>query len=263
VSENPAIKIEALSKSFPSAEKDKQEAVPVVRGFALECPRSSFTTMFGPNGCGKSTVLNIIAGVFAPDEGTVLVSDQSPRNRQVGYVFQDFRATLFPWKRAIDNIAYPLELRGESAAARRQKAMALLQRFGIDIPTRNYPYQLSGGQQQLTSIARALIADPSVLLLDEPLSALDYETRFFMQQKILDIWRETQTTVLFVSHELDEAIYLADRVAFLTKRPARIKRIVEVDLPRPRKPEMMESEEFMRIKVEGLRIFREALSEKA
>ena len=178
----------------------------------------------------------------------------------MGYVFQDFRGTLFPWKRAIDNISYSLELKGVPRRERRLAAADLLAVFGIDIPTFNYPYQLSGGQQQLVSIARALMNKPSFLLLDEPFSALDYETRFFMQQKVLEIWRQTSTTVLFISHELDEAIYLADRVVFLTRRPARILEILDIGLPRPRTPEMMEGQDFFRLRSRGLRIFRDALA---
>ncbi len=258
----PFVYVDSLTKSYPSTERSVGGRITVVQDLSFSCEEASFTTMFGPNGCGKSTILNILAGIVQQDHGTVSVGRQTIQGQKVGYVFQDFRSTLFPWRRVIDNIGYPLELAGVSHAERREISKRLLERFGINLPMKNYPYQISGGQQQLTSIARAMIADPVLLLLDEPLSALDYETRFFMQQKILDIWHETRTTILFISHELDEAIYLADRVIFLTKRPARIKAVLPVELCRPRKPEMMESEAFMRLRAEGLRIFREVLDER-
>jgi NitT/TauT family transport system ATP-binding protein len=257
---SPFVDINGLNKSFPSSDRDGRLRVDVIKNLSLQCEHATFTTIFGPNGCGKSTLLNLLAGIIEPDSGIITIGGEQHKQQHVGYVFQDFRGTLFPWKRAIDNISYPLVLKGTPRSEGRNQAEKLLQRFEINIPIRNYPYQLSGGQQQLTSIARALIGDPVFLILDEPFSALDYETRFFMQQKVLEIWKESKTTVLFVSHDLDEAIYLADRVVFLTNRPASVTHVMDVDLPRPRKLEIMESNEFMKLKAEGLKIFREALN---
>jgi len=256
---NAFVIAEALSKSFPSTNVDKQGQVEVLRDVSFSLERGSFTTIFGPNGCGKTTTLNIIAGILLPDSGSVSVGGSTFPNQHIGYVFQDFPATLFPWKRTIDNIAYPLRLRGVSREDARNRAKALLSHFLIELPPYNYPYQLSGGQKQMTCIARALMNDPVLLLLDEPFSALDYETRSFMQQKIMEIWNQTGTTVLFVSHELDEAIYLADNVIFLTRRPARVLRVLPIDLPRPRTPEMRSSTSFSRLRKEGLEVFYEAL----
>jgi NitT/TauT family transport system ATP-binding protein len=258
-----AVQILALTKSYPNVIRGREGATPVLDSIDLELPRGSLTTVFGPNGCGKTTLLGVLAGVIPADSGKVSVQPGNGQISRVGYVFQDYRATLFPWKRAIDNVAYPAVLRGQPRHSARRAAETLLDQFALRIPRRNYPYQLSGGQQQLTSIARALMSDPDLLLLDEPFSALDYETRSYMQQKVTEIWEEIRTTILFVSHELDEALYLADRVVFLTRRPARVLRVLEVDLARPRTPEVMESATFFRLRTEGLRTFREALSEKA
>ncbi len=260
-SDNIFLKISSANKSFEDSEADKKTAkkFEVIKNLSLELPSNSFTTIFGPNGSGKSTLLNILSGILTFDSGSLITSNEQ---YSVGYVFQDFRATLFPWKKAIDNIAYPLELRGIDKKTRRKKALEILERFSIDIPYMNYPYQLSGGQQQLTSISRALINDPKLLLLDEPFSALDYETRFFMHKKIQEIWTELKSTILFVSHELDEAIYLADYVVFFSKRPATVIQRLDVKLSRPRLPVMMEEEEFFKLKSEGLKIFRRALNEK-
>lgn len=253
------ITVENLCKSFPSMDVSKQGLVEVLRDVSFSLKAGSFTTVFGPNGCGKTTILNIVAGILSPDSGVVAFKGKNFSNQRIGYVFQDFPATLFPWRRTIDNITYPLRLKGMSRESARSKAQSLLDCFSIELPIYNYPYQLSGGQKQLTCIARALVNEPLLLLLDEPFSALDYEMHSFMQQKVMDIWTQTGTTVLFVSHELDEALYLADKVIFVARRPARVLTGLTVDLPRPRRPEMLNSMDFSHLRAQGLEVFHEAL----
>jgi NitT/TauT family transport system ATP-binding protein len=252
------VSLSNVSKSFSSDHSDHSSSQ-VLSDFSLHFPEGELTAIFGPNGCGKSTILNLIAGLELPDTGTVTVGKKPAGVVPVGYVFQDFRRTTFPWKRAIDNIAYPLVLEGQSWREARGKAMELLQQFRIDLPTFSYPYQLSGGEQQLVALFRALIYRPSVLLLDEPFSALDYRTRLYMQEKVAAIWNETKTTMVFVSHELDEAVCLADRVVILSSRPARVVGIVNVDIPRPRTMAAMETASFQRIRTECVRHFRQGL----
>jgi len=174
----------------------------------------------------------------------------------IGYVFQNYREALFPWKRAIDNIKYPLRLAGRSAAECDARAEELVASFDIRFDLRRYPYELSGGQQQLVSIMRALAPHPEVLFLDEPFSALDYEMTLFMRDKLQDIFEATKTTMILVSHDLEEAVYLADQVILLTRRPTRIAETVSFAAPRPRRPETLTSDAFVHAKARCLEVFQ-------
>lgn len=252
--ENSVI-IRGLYKSFLKDIK-KLQYLSVIEDVSIEIKSGEFVTFFGPNGCGKTTFLNILSGLLTPDKGKVLIQGENPGTVKIGYIFQNFSETLFPWRRNIDNIAFPLELKGTSKTERCKKVIELEKNLGIEIDNDSYPYKLSGGQQQLVAIARALIEQPYVLLMDEPFNALDFQTRMVMEDKILDIWEKMKATVLFVSHDIDEAIYLADRVVFFTKIPARIVCTMEINLPRPRRQLMLTSNEFFGLRSKAIEIFR-------
>lgn len=255
-----AIMITDLRKVYPSADGDSEKGNVVFDGFNLTVKRAELLTIFGPNACGKSTLLHILAGLTGWDEGEVRIDDQAAGEANVGFVFQDFRTSLFPWKRNIDNMAWPLELRGLSRTNRREAARTFMRDLGISLPEQGYPYELSGGQQQLLAIARALVSEPTVLLMDEPFNQLDYQTRLSIQKETLRIWRRTSTTLLFVSHDLEEALLLGDRTVLLSRRPAKTLETLTNPLPRPRTHDMLQSPEFFAFKSNAMNILRGELS---
>lgn len=236
----PLLTIRGLKKSFDSAV--------VYDDFEADLALGKFTSVFGPNGCGKSTLINMISGLMPMDRGEVLFDGRSIRSTRTSYVFQNYREALFPWLRAIDNIQYPLEVMGIARQERSRRVEKLLADFDVRIDLNAFPYALSGGQQQAVSILRALVTDPEVLFLDEPFSALDYEMTQFMREKLQAIFMKTKTTMILVSHDLDEAIQLADKVVLLTRRPTKVAEIVDVDLPWPRDLDVTTGQRFMMLK---------------
>jgi NitT/TauT family transport system ATP-binding protein len=204
----------------------------------LEVPAGSFTVIIGPNGCGKSTLLRLMAGLLAPSAGTVLVGDAPPRagDGRVSLAFQQPR--LLPWRTTLDNVALPLEVAGVGEQRRRDRAARALERVGLAGAAELRPRELSGGMAQRASLARALIGDPAVLLLDEPFSALDALTRETFDRELQALWQERSRTVVLVTHSVTEAVTLADRVVVMSPRPGRVATIVDVDLPRPRPAEL-------------------------
>ncbi len=246
------ITIEQLDKAFAGA--------PVYQGFDLNLPRGKLTSVFGPNGCGKSTLINMMAGILPFDGGQILYDGKPVRDTRIGYVFQNYREALFPWRRAIDNIRYPLKFqRGVDAAEAQRRIDRLVAEFDVSVDLHRYPYELSGGQQQLVSIMRALVVEPEVLFMDEPFSALDYELTLLMRERLQRVLFERQVTTLLVSHDLEEAIFLADKVLLLTRRPTTIADFVDVDLPRPRDADTLTSDGFIRIKRHCLEVFQRAV----
>ncbi|MDC7787225.1 ABC transporter ATP-binding protein [Rhodoplanes sp. TEM] len=236
----PWLTVRGLSKAFDGAV--------VYDGFDIALPMGQSIAVFGPNGCGKSTFINLISGLMPMDAGEVLYDGQGIADTRISYVFQNYRDALFPWRRAITNIHYPLEVLGLPRRERERRVEALLAEFAVSIDLKTYPYKLSGGQQQTVSILRALVTDPEVLFLDEPFSALDYEMTIFMREQLQRIFMTSRRTVLLVSHDLDEAIQLADKVVLLTKRPTRVAEIVDIDLPWPRTLDVTTSERFVALK---------------
>src|SRR5437868_5929894 len=246
--EVPAVTVRGLTKRFPDAV--------VYDRFDLDIPRGKLVSIFGPNGCGKSTLINMITGLIPIDAGEILFDGKPLRDTKFGYVFQNYREALFPWLRAIDNIRYPLRLIGLGKRAIDERIEKLLALFALRIDLHRYPYELSGGQQQTVSIMRALVVEPEVLFLDEPFSALDYEMTLFMRDQMQKIFMETRTTTVLVSHDLEEAVYLADHILLLTRKPTRVADYVPFTLPRPRDPETLSSAEFVRTKSHCLEVFR-------
>jgi NitT/TauT family transport system ATP-binding protein len=211
--------------------------VHAVDAVSFDIASSEFICIVGPSGCGKSTLLNIIAGFIPPTGGEILLGGKqiTGYGQDRGVVFQDF-AQLFPWRTALGNVTFGLEMKGlpkdqREAVALRQLALVKLEKFA-----RSYPHHLSGGMQQRVAIARALAYNPAVLLMDEPFAALDALTRDDMQRLLADVWRETGKTVIYVTHNVAEAVYLADRVVVMTPHPGRLKSEISIELPRPRDP---------------------------
>jgi len=211
--------------------------VPGVRDVSINIDASEFVCIVGPSGCGKSTLLNIIAGFLVPAAGEIRIGGKPVTGHGMdrGVVFQDF-AQLFPWRTALGNVAFGLEMKGVPKQERDAIALEQLALVKLDKFARSYPHHLSGGMQQRVAIARALAYNPAVLLMDEPFAALDALTRDDMQRLLADVWRETGKTVIYVTHNVAEAVYLADRVVVMTPHPGKLKSEIEIRLPRPRDP---------------------------
>src|SRR5258705_952930 len=225
------IVLEAIGKRYETA----SGAVQAVESVSLTVRAEEFVTLLGPSGCGKSTVLGMIAGLVRPDAGRVLVAGVpcvGPNPEQVALVFQD--GGLFPWRTALDNVTFGLELRGVPAAKRREIGLGLLEPMGLRGFERKYPRELSGGMRQRVAIARALAIDTPIVLMDEPFGALDEQTRLLMGEWLLDIWRRSGKTVVFVTHGLHEALALSTRGVVMTARPGRVKSVLELPMPDPR-----------------------------
>jgi NitT/TauT family transport system ATP-binding protein len=198
----------------------------------------------------------MIAGLFPVDAGEILFDGRPLSSIKFGYVFQNYREAMFPWLRAFDNIAYPLKVMGVPKAERITRVEKIVANLNVKIDLNLYPYQMSGGQQQLVSIMRALIVEPEILFLDEPFSALDYEMTLFMREQLQRIFVETATTTVLVSHDLEEAVYLSDRILLLSRHPARAVEFVHYDAPRPRTLGTMSESDFISIKAHCLEIFQ-------
>jgi NitT/TauT family transport system ATP-binding protein len=223
-------------------------AVEALKDFDLDIAAGEFLSVLGPSGCGKSTLVGAIAGFTRVSGGRVTLDGRvvGAPGPDRGVVFQFH--TLFPWKTVLDNVAFGLKMRGIGKLARRQQATEILESVGLRDFWNHYPAQLSGGMQQRVSLARVLVNRPRVLLMDEPFSALDSQCRLQMQELLLDLWRAFRMTVLFVTHDVDEALFLSDRVALVSPRPGRVKAIVDVGLERPRGPQTLVSPGFMGLK---------------
>ncbi len=214
-------------------------------------------SLLGPSGCGKSSLLSAIAGFQPPHSGVLKVDGEaiSGPGPDRGVVFQ--QPTLFPWKTVRQNVEFGLKFRNASRGERRVAVDDILHKVGLSEFGRHYPAQLSGGMQQRVGLARVLVNRPRVMLMDEPFSALDAQTRLMMQELLLEVWSEFGLTILFITHDIDEAVYLGSRVAVLTRRPGRLKALFDVELPRPRKVDVLVSPEFMQLKRNCLALVRE------
>ena len=216
-------------------------------GFDLDMAPSEIISIVGPTGCGKSTALNLLAGFETPTSGRVLVGGKEVHEPGMdrAVVFQ--QPSLFPWMTVIGNVTLGLACRGVSRGEFEPRARKLLAAVGLKGFESHYPYQLSGGMQQRVQIARALIAQPKVILMDEPFGALDYQTRLLMQRLLLDLWQEFRPTIFFITHDVGEAVFISDRVVVMTRRPGRAKVMVDVKEPKPRNFSFLTSPEFIRL----------------
>jgi NitT/TauT family transport system ATP-binding protein len=227
----PQIELRHVTLDYETAET----SVTALRDVSFSVNASEFLCVVGQSGCGKTTLLNLVAGFLKPTKGDILIGGQAVTGKGLdrGIVFQDF-AQLFPWRTAQRNVEFGLEMKGVPKEERAEIAQRFLRLVNLDKFTRAYPHELSGGMQQRVAIARALAYNPTVLLMDEPFAALDALTREEMQRLLVDVWRETKKTVVYVTHNVAEAVYLGDRIVILTPHPGTVKAQVRIPTPRPR-----------------------------
>jgi NitT/TauT family transport system ATP-binding protein len=238
----PKIEVRGVSKIYPT----RQGTVEALQAINLTVEEGEFVCLIGPSGCGKSTLLRILAGLYEESSGKVIVNSATDNNRPLNaVVFQEY--AVFPWRTALDNVAFGLEMRGIEKDKRREIARRHLKMVGLSRFADHYPYQLSGGMRQRVALARALANDPEILLMDEPFGALDAQTREIMQDELLRIWQANQKTVVYVTHSIDEAVVLGDRVVLMTAAPGRIKATYPIELPRPRETKIRNTIEFTQV----------------
>ena len=237
-----------------------REAVTALSDFSLEVGKGEFVSIVGPSGCGKSSFLNILLGLIRPDSGEVQLNGAriTGPGQERAMVFQEFG--LLPWRTVTANVELGLELKGIAPAQRAERSAELIKLVGLKDFANHYPHELSGGMKQRVGLARALATEPEVLLMDEPFAALDAQTRDLMQMELLQIWEHTKKTVLFVTHSIEEAAYLSDRVIVMSARPGRTKDILKIELPRPRDYEMRLTPKFNDIKLRIWDVLKEELS---
>jgi NitT/TauT family transport system ATP-binding protein len=236
----PLVRAEGVSKEYRGGEKE----MVALSGMDLDVMDGEFLSLLGPSGCGKSTALNIMGGLLAPTSGSVTFDGKpmSAPSRDIGMMFQ--QAVMFPWRTTIDNVLLPIEVFGQSKKKYRDKAEELLSMVGIAEFAKSYPWQLSGGMQQRAALCRVLIHSPKLLLLDEPFGALDEFTRESMNSELLRLQAHTKATAILVTHNINEAVFMSDRIAVMSPRPGRLVGIIEVPFERPRSPELTLSPEF-------------------
>ena len=230
----PKLLVTDLKKSFRIRKKGLEHEFLALDGINLTINDSEFVSVIGPSGSGKTTLLKIVAGLIKPDSGEVRIDGKkvSGPGPDRAVVFQSFG--LFPWKTVLENVKFPLALRGEPDRKAQETAQLFINRVGLEGFEDAHPHQLSGGMQQRVGLARALAADPQILLMDEPFGAIDAQTRELMQEELMKLWSESQKSVMFITHDLDEAVMLADRIIVLSRQPGRVQAVVDVPLPRPR-----------------------------
>ena len=238
----PLLEVERISKRFET----ERGAVHALDNVSLDVKQGEFVAVIGPSGCGKSTLFNIIGGLLEDYEGEIRVNGRAVEgsHREIGMVFQE--ESTFPWRTTLDNVAFPLEAAGMGKAERHERARALVRLVGLEGFEHRYPAELSGGMRQRTALARTLAFQPKILLMDEPFASLDEQTRLLLGDKLLQIQAALNQTTLLITHNIAEAVQLADRVLVMSYRPGRVKQIVTIDLPRPRTSEIIGSEQFGR-----------------
>ena len=234
------LEVKDVTKRFPTPEG----AVTAVDDVSLSVRQGEFLAIIGPSGCGKSTLFNIVGGLLGDYEGEVSVAGEriTGPHPSVGMVFQE--ESTFPWRTVLENVGFPLEIEGKPKAQRHDKARHFMKMVGLDGFENRYQNELSGGMRQRVSLARTLASEPKILLMDEPFAALDEQTRLLLGDKVLQIQQELKQTTLLITHNITEAVQLSDRIMVMTYRPGKIKRVVDIDLPRPRTSEVVGSDAF-------------------
>ncbi len=251
------IEVRGVGKTFPAA---GGRAVVALDGVDLVAEPGEIVAVIGPSGCGKSTLFHILAGLEQPSSGEVLIDGEARRDRLGVCAFMPQRDGLLPWRRVIDNVTVGLELAGADRDEARRRAAPLVERFGLGEFERAWPWQLSGGMRQRAAFLRTVIMDRPAMLLDEPFGALDGITRTSLQEWLLDVWGEVGSTVLLITHDVAEAVFLADRVYVMSPRPGRVAAVVDVDLPRPREVAVQETPAFAACEASLRRALRATVS---
>jgi NitT/TauT family transport system ATP-binding protein len=255
----PKIDVRHVSKTFHRRHGKVDSPVVALHDVSLQIMAGEFVCLIGPSGCGKTTLLRLMHGLLQPDRGQVLVDGlvQSAPGPKAGFVFQSFR--LLPWRTVLDNVEFPLQIQRMPRDQRLDRARTYLRLVGLEDFEHSYPHELSGGMQQRVGLARALALEPQILLMDEPFAALDAQTREFMQMELGRIWEHLGVAVVFVTHSLDEALFLADRVVLMGPRPGTIQEALRVELPRPRwtydfraAPEFLERRAYLWERIRGM-----------
>ena len=232
--------VKDVTKRFPTPDG----SVLAVDNVSLSVRQGEFLSVIGPSGCGKSTLFNVVGGLLTEYEGNVSVGGERIKgpHASVGMVFQE--ESTFPWRTVIENVSFPLEIEGMGKTQRHEKARHFIKMVGLDGFENRYPNELSGGMRQRVSLARTLASEPKILLMDEPFAALDEQTRLLLGDKVLQIQQELKQTTMLITHNITEAVQLSDRIMVMTYRPGKIKRVVDIDLPRPRTSEVVGSDAF-------------------
>ncbi len=254
----PILQIRNIVKEYPGTA--------AIEDASFEVGRHEFVSIIGPSGCGKSTLLEIIAGLIPRTSGEVFIKGQAVKNTHssIGIVFQ--QESIFPWRTTLENIDFGLQMQGVSREERRKRAHKMIALVGLDGFENRYPAELSGGMKQRVAIARALVMEPEILLMDEPFGALDEQTRIILGEELLRIQQQIGQTILFVTHNINEAVQLSDRVVVMTSRPGRIKAVINIEIQRPRTSEIIASQTFgrsvgeiwMLLREESLKGFKQA-----
>jgi NitT/TauT family transport system ATP-binding protein len=256
------IKAENVKKQFPvTNDFGKKDQITVLDDFNLQIKEGEFLSIIGPSGCGKSTFLSILAGLTTKTAGDLTVDGQQVNgiNKKHSVVFQGY--ALFPWRTVLENVETGLEIRGVRKKERMEIALEYIHLVGLQAFSNRYPHELSGGMKQRVAIARSLAYNPDVLLMDEPFGALDAQTREILQTELLKIWEASKKTIVFITHSLDEAIYLSDRVAIMTARPGKVKEIITIPLKRPRQFEIRNSEEFVKLRYQAWELLKDEVQQ--
>lgn len=239
------VAVRGLSVTFAQSDGTRQE---VLRGLDLEVPRGQFVALVGRSGGGKTTILNVLTGLIAPTAGAAEILGRSPTDARSAIGFVPARDALLPWRTALRNVEYGMELRGLDRQERRRRALHYLELVGLGDAAGRWPWQLSQGMRQRVALVRAWAVEPSLLLMDEPFAALDAQTREVMQAELLRVWEQMQKSVLFITHQIDEAVFLGDRVVVLSKGPnTTVREIVEVPFARPRAESLKRTPEFAQL----------------
>jgi NitT/TauT family transport system ATP-binding protein len=259
----PKLAVEDIRKTFFKAVKNDVIGIPVLDGVSLSVSQGEFVSVIGPSGCGKSTLLRIIDGLIQPDQGRVLVDGEvvSGPGRDRAVVLQYFG--LYPWRSVLRNVEFGLELKGVPAKERREIARSNIAQVGLGGFEHHYPHELSGGMRQRVGFARALSLNPQIILMDEPFSSVDEQTRELLQEQLLELWSATRKTILFITHSIDEAVYMANRVVVMGVRPGRIVEEIDVDLPRPRSSAVRALPRFGEIRAYAWEILKKGICESA
>jgi NitT/TauT family transport system ATP-binding protein len=254
------LEVDTLAKSYQS----RDHTTEAIAGVSFTVAPGEFVCIVGPSGCGKTTLLKCLAGLLRPTSGEVSLKGEPVREPppQMGFVFQDYSNSMLPWLRVDSNVTFPLRHKGVDARRRAERAEEALGVVGLSEFARHYPWQLSGGMQQRVAIARALAYEPEILLMDEPFASVDAQTRGDLEDLLLDVWAEYGVTTVFVTHDIDEAVYLSDRVIVLSRRPATVESVLPVELPRPRDQiTTKQRAEFTALRTDVLRTIKHAGAE--